>query len=164
MVCHFYSRMRRGPGRYRLNGNAVRRGCHSISARNPRVRIHVKAGLLTRPCCRAFPAFEPVAANAATVVSRRGEGTYSSRYCSGFSPDSLFIGRGACCARSETLRGQRYGKIRKKPHRCAAFYGFRSWRRSLPHVEHHVARVERQRALVVRGELYGAVLADAAYI
>ena len=36
------------------------------------------AGLLTRPNYRAFPVSTPVA-------------TYSSGYCSGFSPDSLFI-------------------------------------------------------------------------
>ena len=43
------------------------------------------AGLLTRPNYRAFPVSTPVAG------CGNLEGTYSSGYCSGFSPDSLFI-------------------------------------------------------------------------
>ncbi len=50
-----------------------------------------RAGLLTRPVRGAFPV-NPVAKSACgPSPPAAGAGTYSSEYCSGFSPDSLFI-------------------------------------------------------------------------
>ena len=51
----------------------------------------------------------------------RGEGTYSSRYCSGFSPDSLFIGRGVSCPVPKPC-GAKIRIRREKKQACLHFF------------------------------------------
>lgn len=53
------------------------------------ILIPIIAGLLTYPVYRAFPVFSLVAMCDKHLPPRRGK--HSNGYCSGFTPDSLFI-------------------------------------------------------------------------
>ena len=109
-----------------LKRHSASKKCTTSVPRWEHVQSRIRAGLLTR----AFAFFSCLLSFPMTDFRRRiKQSTYSDRYRSGFSPDSLFTDRTLVCGTADTL--------------CVLFYLFRSiLRKNLPNTVYHTNRAE----------------------